>query len=322
MRRDLTLLGRDVRAVLGWVGRRRALVELPGAASHASPSDVRFVTEDVPRFYAAFDEARRTRNFPAAFRSVYLARGSAGLQEFAHRRPEGFAKLGATVRARRAFYESAREDLLSLAEDAGWKTRTLAAFSDLHARLPRARFPDVHLVVGGLFTGGTAGLSGLFLSAEFFAQGADTRRLNAWECAAITSSDALPFLAAHELVHVLQRRAYSSVSTPSLLDLAIYEGTAEFAASLVTGEPPCGPHHAFGLAHEADVWRAFRRDMLKSNVRDWLYQGPRARGVPADLGYFVGERVARAYFERTGDLAGLFDVKDPLALLRASGYDS
>lgn len=322
MRRDLSLLGRDVRAVLGWVGRRRALVELPGAASHPSPNDVRFVTDDVGRFYEALDEAERTRRFPAAFRSVYLARGSAGLREFAHRRPDGFSKLGALVRARRAFYASAREALLSLARDDAWKARTLAAFRDLHVRLPRARFPDVYLVVGGLFTGGTAGLSGLFLSAEFFAASADTRGLGVWERASITPPDALPFLAAHELTHVLQRRAYSSVSSPSLLDLAIYEGTADFVASLVTGEPPRGAHHAFGRAHEADVWRAFRRDMLKSDTRRWLYQGPRAQGAPADLGYFVGERVARAYFDRTGDLAGLLDVRDPLALLRASGYES
>ncbi|PYE50027.1 DUF2268 domain-containing putative Zn-dependent protease [Deinococcus yavapaiensis] len=321
MRRDFTLLGRDVRAVLGWVGRRRALVELPGALSHASPTDVRFVTQDVARFYAAFDEARRTRNFPAAFRSLYLASGSPGLREFAHRRPQGFANLGAIVRARRAFYETAREQVLSLAEDDAWKARALSAFRDLHARLPRARFPDVHLVVGGLFTGGTAGLSGLFLSAEFFADAADTRSLSAWERAAITSGDALPFLAAHELVHTLQRRSYSSVSSPSLLDLTIYEGTADFVASVVSDQAPRGAHHTFGRAHEADVWRAFRRDLLKSSVRDWLYQGPNARGVPADLGYFVGERIARSYFERTGDFAGLFDVSDPLALLRASGYD-
>ncbi len=63
-----------------------------------------------------------------------------------------------------------------------------------------------------------------------------------------------------------------------------------------------------------------------TDCRDWIANNDRARpDWPAALGYYVGFRIARAYHARAADkraaLADLLRLRDPKALLRASGYD-
>jgi uncharacterized protein YjaZ len=132
----------------------------------------------------------------------------------------------------------------------------------------------------------------------------------------------LPFVVVHELAHALQRRAYREVTDPTLLSLSVYEGVADLLAFLATGERPHGPAFEYGLAHEAALWAEFRRVMARTGGRGWLYEGDRTRGRPADLGYFVGFRIAQTALARgVVTVPGLLDVRDPFALLAASGYD-
>jgi len=324
--RDLAWVWRDIRAVAAWTGTRKAVADLPGAVAHAAPDDARFVTQDIPRFWAAYDTARTKRELHAALRGRYLARGTPGLREFQHRRPRDFERLPLQVARCRAFYDSVRPATLHLHEDSAWRTATRHAYHALAALLPGARFPDVTLTVGGLGTAGTAGLTGVLISAEFItrAPATDTTPLNPWERENLRTPDELPFLVMHEVTHFLQCRAYAASARPTLLGRAIEEGVAEFLASLTTGHAPRGAHHAYGLQHERAVWRDFTRVMHHHRTGDWLYQGNRARRRPADLGYFVGERIARAYYDtrtdKTRALTDLLDVRDPLALLHASGY--
>lgn len=59
---------------------------------------------------------------------------------------------------------------------------------------------------------------------------------------------------------------------------------------------------AYGLAHEAELWDEFSGGMDDRDLAGWLYDGGAARpDRPADLGYFVGRRIAEAWWERHGD---------------------
>ncbi|AFZ67154.1 DUF2268 domain-containing putative Zn-dependent protease [Deinococcus peraridilitoris] len=315
---DFPLVGRDLVAVAHWGAGRRPLVELPSAFSHPTPDRVRFVTDDIPSFWMA-------RSGGPGWAEHYFRQGTPGLREFRHRRPQ-FAALERQVRCRRRFYDSVREASLALHADQAWRAQTRQHWRLLQSWLPEARFPEVYVVMGGLFTAGTAGLDGLLLSAEFFTRGAgaDTPELGSWERAALRTVEELPFVITHELVHALQRRANPNLGRLSLLGRALEEGVADFVAALVTGTPPRTDYFEYGLQHEAQLWREFRAVMRRPDTRAWLYQGPRAVKRPADLGYFVGFRIAQAYFARSGEksaaLRELLDVPDPFTVLRISGY--
>jgi hypothetical protein len=233
MPRDLGLVWQDLRAVAAWNVRRRSLVELPGAVSHAGPDDVLLISDDLPRFLAALDAGGRARDFER----LYFAPASAGLREFRHRRAAEFSGLAGRVARRRGFYASARRELTELHTDEGWRIATRTALREVARLVPHARFPDVTLAVGGFGVGGTAGLSGLLLAAEFFvgSSGVQTRPLSAWERAALRPPRQLPFVVVHELAHALQRRAYREVTDPTLLSLSVYEGVADLLAFLATG---------------------------------------------------------------------------------------
>lgn len=65
--------------------------------------------------------------------------------------------------------------------------------------------------------------------------------------------------------------------------------------------------------------------MDSANTSAWLYQGDRAPpGKPADLGYWMGYKISKAYYEKATDKrAAVKDIlryKDAKAFLEASGY--
>jgi uncharacterized protein YjaZ len=65
--------------------------------------------------------------------------------------------------------------------------------------------------------------------------------------------------------------------------------------------------------------------MDSTNTSAWMYQGDRAPpGRPADLGYWMGYKISKAYYDRTADkraaVKEILLFRDPKAFLAASGY--
>jgi uncharacterized protein YjaZ len=66
--------------------------------------------------------------------------------------------------------------------------------------------------------------------------------------------------------------------------------------------------------------------MAGHDIRRWLYnQGDATPEWPGDLGYFMGYRIAQAFYahaaDKTAALRALIAQRDPALLLRRSGYD-
>jgi uncharacterized protein YjaZ len=111
----------------------------------------------------------------------------------------------------------------------------------------------------------------------------------------------------------------------TVLRQAITEGSADLIAEILTGSTK---HDAYAEAHETELWSDFRRDIHSRNYGRWFYNGrsPSARGDrPADLGYWVGYRIAKAYYDRQADktraIRDILTIRDFDGFLAASGYD-
>ena len=66
--------------------------------------------------------------------------------------------------------------------------------------------------------------------------------------------------------------------------------------------------------------------MHGTDTSEWLYNQGTATGErPGDLGYFIGYRIAEAFYERTADkrlaLRAIIEVGDSDMFLAQSGYD-
>jgi hypothetical protein len=135
----------------------------------------------------------------------------------------------------------------------------------------------------------------------------------------------------HEFVHTQQHYPLRGILTGgprflrgSLLRHSITEGSADFFVELVTGEVR---HNPYAEAHEAELWLTFRREMHGSDYSRWLYNGqyPARGNLPPDLGYWMGYRITKAYYERSNDknqaVHDILNIQDFDDFLKRSGYD-
>ena len=103
----------------------------------------------------------------------------------------------------------------------------------------------------------------------------------------------------------------------------------DFVVYDLLGRPATDPYHVFGAANECAVWRAFATDLgrpRKETQARWLYNGDAATADwPGDMGYFVGRRIAAAYYAQADDktkaLRTLSKPRKYKRVLRRSGYE-
>lgn len=284
------------------------------------PAAARIVTEDIPRFWTAFDRIQSAAD-TAPLRG-YLDAGTAGLKDFTQLRWKNAATLTGMVWPRRAYYQSVRANSQSAA---GTEAELRRIFRALAARLDDAVFPDVYFVIGGMATGGTTSAHGLLIGTEMFSRAPDSPvgALTPWEQSVIRGIEILPAIVAHELIHYQQRYGRQPVT---LLEQSIREGSADFLGRMLAGRTINETLETYGLAHEAELWAEFQAAMQGSDLSRWLYNGGAVvpGGRPADLGYFIGSRITEAYYLARGGsdeaVQEILRIGDFTAFLAASGY--
>jgi Predicted Zn-dependent protease (DUF2268) len=232
--------------------------------------------------------------------------------------------LALTYLARRRFYDAIRRNTLAVDTAHAIKDSIHAAFRRMSALYPDAKYADVYFLIGRMSSGGTTGHNSLLIGTEMNARDASTPMddLDPWHRAVIGQVSDLPHIVAHEMIHTLQGKRGGP---QTLLTAALNEGSADFLSELVSGKRIINPAYAYGDAHEAELWAKFKTQMDSAKTNDWLYQGDRtAPGVPADLGYWMGYKISKAYYDKASDkkaaVREILLFKDATAFLQGSGY--
>jgi len=198
--------------------------------------------------------------------------------------------------------------------------------------LPERPLPAIHVVFGAGNSGGTASSEAQVIGLEVVCQLGPTPD---------KFRTTMRGFFAHETVHTWQRESSPQALLDPLLDQSLREGVADYLASLVTGEVPDASRDAWARQREAWLWQEFQRDRqaLKADSASlkkpgasphylrWLSNyGSAPEGWPVEAGYWVGMRIAEAYVARAKDkhaaIRDLIELKDPGAILAASGYGS
>jgi len=113
-----------------------------------SPEDAVLIGEDVPRFWAAYDDGRAEDDLVGAVERGYRAPASGPLRSFFERRIGSVEQLTETVERNRGYYESVRDTTLLAASGGEWWSEARAAFDALERIEPGAVHPPVALVIG------------------------------------------------------------------------------------------------------------------------------------------------------------------------------
>ena len=282
-------------------------------AAPTSPGGPQIRTDDVTLFYRIYDAAGGHPTADQLDRS-YLGAGSEGLRRFAALRRVSGQAIAAALAARPEIYADARRCLAILP---AVKLRLTAALARLVELYPEAHVvAPVTVVVGRGKPIGMTDAAGVAIGLEAI-------------CAADFMEpdlgDRFVHTIAHEYGHLQQPRAdETDVPGATVLFASLIEGGADFLAELISGG--VGAHHLASLirGREAAIEAAFIEDEHKTDLSGWLYNGRGTPERPGDLGYWVGYRIVKAYYQRAPDkhqaLRDLCEMKDPDAFLAHSGW--
>lgn len=263
--------------------------------------------EDVALFYDVFD-ASSGRPTPQDLQSGYLDKGSSAVRDFIPNRIMSASALSKKIGEKPALYENARRcfSVLPAAEK-----RIGAIYLAMHSILPEKELPETTILIGRGNSGGSSTPAGAVIGLEVICESAaDDRPLDV----------RLTHLVAHELAHTQQR----GFDGNTVLDAALNEGVAEFIGELVSGAPLNVALFAKANAQPGKYEQAFAADMSGEDISRWLYNGIGNDEWPGDLGYWVGYRIAKSYYEVAEDkgeaVRQMLQYTDAEAFLAASHW--
>lgn len=284
------------------------------------PAAVKLVTSDIDNFWRAYDQVQAGAKARKTFHKAYLAKGSPGLKDFLRLRIDTVGDLVRVIEAHPRYYRQLRHSTDRLDTITEHVRRSFHRLRELY---PKAVFPDVYFLVGKMTTGGTTSDAGLLIGVEMFGLSDEPamEEFGSWHRQVLRSVDHLPRIVAHELIHYQQNYTQP---TKTLLAQSIQEGSADFVAELVVGAHINAHLHEYGDRRERQLWDEFQPRMRGTDYSGWLYDGESAEGRPADLGYYMGYKIAAAYYRQAADksqaLHDILNIDDFDAFLAASGY--
>jgi hypothetical protein len=275
---------------------------LPATALAAPPPGPDIRTEDATRFYAMYDAAGGKPSVTQL--QQYLDDGTPGLAEFVTLRRVTAQRIAERIAADPAMYDKARQCLDELP---AVRKRLVQVFVNLQRLYPDARFPPVTIAVGRGRPVGLTSPSGVLIGLE-----------------ALCAADFMNPNAQDRFVQTARVDFEPNDPDNNVLRMSLVEGIAELVTELVSGEVGNGRHAQWTRGKEARIESAFALDLDSTNLTPWLYNYQPGSDEPYDLGYWVGYRIAKAYYLKADDkraaLRRLLLQDDPKAILEESGW--
>jgi Predicted Zn-dependent protease (DUF2268) len=267
-------------------------------------------TEDVDRFYQVYDTAGGHPT-AAQLQHDYIDPGSDGLHQFATVRNISGTRIAETLAKHPEIYSSAKRCMVVLPRV---RQRLEVALRTLGRLYPEARFPPVTIAVGrGKPVGVGSPVTGLQIGLEALCA---TDWLNP------NVEDRFVHVIAHEYAHIQQVSALVDDEHPTVLELSLVEGAAEFTAELISGEVAYSQFRASTKGREKEIETAFVSDEEKTDLSQWLNNSTLEK--PGDLGYWVGYRIVKSYYQHASDKRQVFreilKMTDPKGFLAKSDW--
>jgi hypothetical protein len=291
------------------------------------------LTLDIDHFWEAYDELKKAKSRADSINTIqalYLDRATEGLRDFISARQFTAEKFVSVLARYSKFYASVRENTQRVKQAGPAIQETLSKFKKLYANFTSAK---VCFAIGLVNTGGTVSSKFVLIGTEVTTS---TRDLDLSEFGNSAFSKALAGdtniiqkvkdMVAHESVHIQQRTKLDPESVScQLLYSCMIEGFCDFIGELTSGGQINKRLLEYGDAHESELWKTFKSQLCGNFQGDWLYNYSTVKDKPADLGYYIGYKIAQAYYKRAYDkqqaIIDIIEVKNPLQFLEKSGYD-
>lgn len=272
-----------------------------------NPKAVKVIDKDVINFWKAYDLVQIN---PAMAENIYtenyINNGTMALQFYYLNKIATVTNFVYMHSLKKKYYSSIRANTFKASQ---LKLVFQKSFVKLKNIYPDAIFPPVYFVIGKLNSAGTVSSDGLILAIDqaCMSPTADTSELNNWEKHNISTFKNLPYTVAHELIHYEQD---GMASDTTLLAAALKEGMADFIGELISGKSANERLLIFAKGKEKSIWKDFKKEMYLDRAYNWIANSEQeTAGKPADLGYWVGYQICKAYYEQaTNKKKAIYDM--------------
>ena len=292
------------------------------------------LTADIDHFWQAVDALSNCRSHAdslSAIQKLYFDRATDGLIDFiAARDLTAEAQLKLIARYPK-FYASIRKNTLGVKDSEKVIQELFTKFQSLYANFKPFK---VCFAIGILNTGGTVSDKFVLIGTEITASSnnVDVSEFIAYKetnRANMLSGDGdlvqkIRNMVAHECVHTQQKNISDTVAKCPLLWQVLKEGICDFIGEMVAGKQINRVAHEYGDKHEKELWNELKANLCSSDMSKWLYNGQSAKDRPGDLGYYMGYRIAKAYYEQATDkrqaIVDMVELTLPMEFLQKSKY--
>ena len=264
------------------------------------PMNSEIITEDIDNFWRAFSMVDTLNITYNPFNDAYFEIGSPGLNDFLSDKIIHSDSLMKTVIEHRDWYLQLKSHTL---ESLKMEKKIRSVFYSLAYWYPQAKFPSVYFVIGRFNSGGTSTKNGIIIGMENSGPLQD-----------------IPYLIAHETIHFQQQ----TDSAKTLLEQSIIEGSADFIGELISGGNINEAKYEYGNQNKDRLCKEFVEVMNTTDFTDWLYESSGKDERPADLGYWIGYKITKQYFDKTPDkkqaIYEILNISDYEKFLADSGF--
>ncbi len=291
-------------------------------------------TLDIDHFWEAFDKLETCKSLDdsiATFQTVYLDRATDGLKDFIVERDFTAEDFVDAVAVLPKFYNSIRKSTYEVKSAVPLIEEIVEKFSQIY---PGFEPHKVCFAIGVVNTGGTVSEDFLLIGTEIVTSTNNTD-LSEFTSKALkeqlaSSKDIVQRvkdIVAHEYVHTQQppSKYDENAIKCSLLYRCMREGFCDFIGELISGSKINLVAQEYGDQREKELWIEFKSELCNNNPDNWLYNYSTTEEKPADLGYYIGYKIAEEYYNNSKDkqqaVIDIIEMDDPITFLQKSKYD-
>lgn len=309
-----------------------SIILLCPLVTFAQTTDLRFHDKDISNFWEMYDLLSMTDDSVAQkqiIHELYIDSASLGLRDLMEVRNYSIDEYYMVLTSYPLFWESIRENTLYIEDQYAPIRRNISQLKTLYPSLSNV---PIYFALGAFRTNGTINRekTRILIGAEMAT--VDSGNVKKTELpshlkeyySTYNPVENLPFLVAHEYVHTQQNDLVHN-----LLSYCIYEGIAEFVATLSSENGSYISSIQYHQTNFEQVRNRFEAEMyIPYKVYDWLWSSNEILGH-RDMGYAVGFEIARKYYESASDKEiaiqkmielDLSNENEVEAYLDASGY--
>ncbi|MCV9928684.1 DUF2268 domain-containing protein [Flavobacterium sp. LS1R49] len=287
-----------------------------------NPAKVTFFTEDIHRFWKAYDLANKDSiHYKEIFKTYYFDKASIGMNDYFGSKVGSIDEFIKHIKSAPKFYHSIKKNTLKVDD---YKKDFRKSFQNLKDIYPAAKFPDIYFVIGAFTSGGTVSKNGLLIGLNQASESDETPtdELSERQKTRLSKIKYLPNLLAHELIHFQQKTKRDTIT----LGYVIIEGMGDFIGELISGSTANPDLMNWAQGKEKVIWEKFTKDMYFNRYNNWIANSKQSSADnPPDQGYWIGYEICKAYYENAKDkkkaISEMLNIQDYRKFLAESGWE-